>query len=54
MAMTTATDDNDNEVNGNGATGDKVVDVGDGATRDNGDDDDEGDDDDDGDGATKG
>ena len=51
--MTTAADDEDNKVDGDGATGDKVAYVGDGASRGDDDDEDDGDDDDDGDGATK-
>ena len=45
-----ATGDDDNDVDGDGATGNEVDDDGDGATGDYNDDDDDGDNDDDGDG----
>jgi hypothetical protein len=50
MATTMATGDDDNDVDGDSATGNKVDDDGDGATGDYNDDDDDGNNNDDGDG----
>jgi hypothetical protein len=52
--MTMAAGDEDNEVNGNGATGNKVDNDGDGAMGDDNDNDDNGDHDDDDDGNSDG